>query len=332
VHVRLRFIALPSIHILIALNCFLIHPAPVQLIIGTLGLLCTTFYFIRFGRELSFLLKQSPPIWNLFVLQCILVTLSFFYPLSPSTALCWMGLLLAELIRLNQLRQYVQQQEGIESLTAEQHRYNEAFRRLRSERHDFLKHVNAVQHLLAEQQYDGAQFYFQELIGQYTASNSAIAGENGHIAVTLLHYQAQAEANGTDVLYELETPLSRLPMKITDQVKLLSNLLSNATEAASEYARTKKKSYLHVRTNMYGGIFILEVTNSTPALPKEIVDYLFQCFDISTKGGSHEGLGTYIIAKTTEQYGGTLRYTYEEPMFSIKIKVPIVVEKKHIGG
>ncbi len=65
---------------------------------------------------------------------------------------------------------------------------------------------------------------------------------------------------------------------------------------------------------------------------KETVDYLFQRFDISTKEGSHEGLGTYIITKTTEQYGGALRYTYEEPMLPIKIKVPIVVEKKHIGG
>lgn len=331
-HVRLRFIALPMIHILIALNYFLIHPASFKLIIGILGLLCTIFYFIRFGRELSFLLKQAPPIWNLLVLQCTLVTLSFFYPLSLLTALCWIGLLLVECIRLNQLRQYVQHQEAIESLKAEHHRYNEGFRRLRSERHDFLKHANAVQHLLNEEQYDKARVYFQELIGQYTASNSAISGEDGHIAAMLLHYQAQAEANGTNIVYELETPLSRLPMKITDQVKLLSNLLSNATEAANEYARTQKKSHLHVRTNMYGGIFILEVTNSTLALPKETVDYLFQRFDISTKNSSREGLGTYIIAKTTEKYGGTLRYTYEKPMLSIKIKVPVVVERKHIGG
>ncbi|WP_205650875.1 hypothetical protein [Ectobacillus funiculus] len=76
----------------------------------------------------------------------------------------------------------------------------------------------------------------------------------------------------------------------------------------------------------------MEVANSTLPLPKESVDYLFQRFDISTKGGAHEGLGTYIIAKTTKQYDGMLRYTYEEPMLSIKIKVPIVVEKKQIEG
>ncbi|UOY91636.1 GHKL domain-containing protein [Ectobacillus sp. JY-23] len=123
--------------------------------------------------------------------------------------------------------------------------------------------------------------------------------------------------------YDCNVPLSALPLKPIDQIQLLGNLVGNALEAAALYQEKSGSAILEVRMSHHGGIFIVEVVNSTLPLPKEKADGLFQHVGVSSKEG-HDGLGTYIIADTVSRYGGNLSYKYEKEKLAVKVKLPII--------
>ncbi|MGN7041981.1 sensor histidine kinase, partial [Bacillus safensis] len=45
----------------------------------------------------------------------------------------------------------------------------------------------------------------------------------------------------------------------------------------------------------------------------------------STKGGDHQGMGTYIIQQLVEKADGTLDFTYRSPNLRLVIKIPLTM-------
>jgi len=206
---------------------------------------------------------------------------------------------------------------------------NEEFKKIRAQRHDFLKHVNTINHLLWKNENHELKEYFQNLLSEYHAANMSIKGEDGHIAATLLQSFQKGTNAGVKVTYDLDVPMSRLPLKPVDQIKLIGNLLDNAIEAAEEYLQSGEEDWkpeVSVKTEIYSGIFILEIRNHAHFYNPKILDSLFQTFEVSTKDPSqHEGIGTYIISNLVKNYHGKLTYSYKKPILSIKIKIPIII-------
>ncbi|WP_028400161.1 sensor histidine kinase [Ectobacillus panaciterrae] len=320
---RLQAILIFIVYILAGAGSFVGDADLTRTGIGIAGVVCAIFYFMKFGRELVFLLRHVPEHAGFIVVQGLLASL---IPLTSSAAaaICWSGLFVMEFLRYTQAKQQLQMQETIQKVNDKQQEQNESFRRIRSERHDFLKHVNVIQYLLNEKKFEEANDYFSELLQEYEETNASIKGEEGHIAAILVRYKRDAEMHDVQADYDLRIPLSYLPMKMIDQAKLISNLLANSVEAASAYRQHGRKSAIQVRTSSCGGIFVLEIINHTLPIPKETADHIFRRFAMSSKGAGHEGMGTYIIAKLVGQYNGILSYKYEHDIFSVKIKIPIV--------
>jgi LytT family two-component system sensor histidine kinase NatK len=63
--------------------------------------------------------------------------------------------------------------------------FNETFRPVRSERHDFLKHVSAIHYLLENKNNKEAKTYLDDLVDGYEETNLSIKGERGVVAGVL---------------------------------------------------------------------------------------------------------------------------------------------------
>jgi LytT family two-component system sensor histidine kinase NatK len=198
------------------------------------------------------------------------------------------------------------------------------FREVRAERHDFLLHVGALQQLLADERWSEAKQYADQLVGTLQSTNEHIRGEASAVAACLLGHRRQAEQLGVRLTCHLEAPLSALPLSAVEQVRLLGNLLSNALEAA---ATTEPRS-VHLTTAIKNGLYLLEATNSTPPLPPDLVDSLYQRFGLTTKSGSHQGLGTYIIHNIVTRHHGHLDFRYDGKTFKLKLKFPLLDSRK----
>lgn len=293
-----------------------------------LGTVCFFLFFLK-NRPVRFLSSNYQYLTKWFYLiQGIFVLTVFYVESTWVSVLCWCGLFFLEIIRRNIGGRFFHLEDSIEKLEKERDQYNHAFREIRAQRHDFLKHVSVTQHLLEEQKVEDALRYFNELIGEYKQVNASIKGEDGHIAAILFQYQKLCNDSGIPFTCDFEVPLSSLPMKKTDQSKLISNLLENSFEAADEYRKQKGVARIEMRSGLYGGIFILELKNSTLPLPNELSDHLFNEFEYSTKTGHHEGLGTFIIASLVKQYHGDLSYKYMGNELSVKIKLPIITNRE----
>ncbi|GAA0321635.1 two-component system sensor histidine kinase NatK [Bacillus carboniphilus] len=267
--------------------------------------------------------KTSFQILQVLLLIGVLVTASTMVGI-----LGWMALFLTDFIREDIRNWGIQKDEAIKRLEEEREVQNSIFRTIRSQRHDFLKHISVVQHLLEEDKLKDARAYFASLLGEYETMNMAIKGEEGHIAAILHQYQRLCEEHQVSLTYDFQVPVSSLPLTLTDQTKLLSNLLENSFEAAREYQGKESTATIECRSSLYGGIIVLEIKNSTLPLDKEILDHLFERFDLTSKHKGHEGLGTYIIANLVKQYHGNLSFKYASNELLIKIKFPLIVEEK----
>lgn len=200
---------------------------------------------------------------------------------------------------------------------------NDTYLAVRKQRHDFLKHVSAVQYMLDKGQFSEAKAYFGGLLSGYEEVNLAIKGENGPVAGVLHHMQKKASAEGISIHYDLELPLSSLPMKDGDIAALAGNILSNSIEAAADYkASGFDDAYARLQFYKRSGLMILTCSNSTLPVPQSIIDSLFERFGMSTKEGDHEGLGTKIIKDIVLSYNGFLDYTHKGQSFEVKIKIP----------
>lgn len=126
-------------------------------------------------------------------------------------------------------------QQAKESYEKEISQYNELFQVVRSERHDFLKHISAVHFMLEKEGSSHAKCYLDELVEGYEETNLSIKGESGSVASVLHRVYKQAVQENIALKYDFDIPLSTLPMKEKDIVGLVGNLLSNSLEASREW-------------------------------------------------------------------------------------------------
>lgn len=229
---------------------------------------------------------------------------------------------------LSQLRKHRLQLKNENQLLHDgQDQLNLAFLELRGQRHDMLKHITAMHYLLEQGKYAEAKSYMNHLAALYDATNLTIKGEHGHLAAFLFHAKLMAEEHGLELQLDLDAPLTRLPLNMTDQSTLVGNLIINSLEAAIDYTKqhhAQQTSFVRIFTSIKSGLYILEISNSTLPLDRDIVDVLFKEAGHTSKKGQHEGLGTYLIAQMTKKYHGTLDYRYLNHTFTVKIKIPFL--------
>ncbi|HYK72308.1 MAG TPA: GHKL domain-containing protein [Pseudoneobacillus sp.] len=272
--------------------------------IESLGIVWNMFLF---GLQLLvlFISVVSPPMW------------SSFFPI-----LLFIGL---EIIRNGWAKSVAELTRSISKHGAQMEQINETFRVVRNERHDFLKHISAIHFMLENNRPNDAKNYFDKLVESYEETNLSIKGESGVVAGVLHQAYLRAKKSGIVVIYDLDLPLSTLPLFDQKNVSLIGNLLSNSLDACEEWqVHRGKQATVTVEFYKRSGLFILQCKNNSLPIPGPILDELFDSHGKTTKGGTHEGLGTKIIKDIVEEHHGFLDFVYKDEEFEVKIKVPAI--------
>jgi len=211
------------------------------------------------------------------------------------------------------------------SIETQQVQFNETFQLIRKERHDYLKHIAAIQYLLEKSEYDKAKLYLNSIVNQYEETNLSIKGEHGAIA-SVLHTNFKRARNQNIIInYQLEVPLSNMPIASAQLVELVGNMLENAIDACEEWqAQTNNQGIVELSLRKRSGLFLLVCQNSTPVLPVKVADELFVRSGVTTKE-RHEGLGTTIIQLIVQKHHGYIEFIAEKNTFTLTCKIPDVM-------
>lgn len=205
---------------------------------------------------------------------------------------------------------------------AQQQQFNEVFQAVKKERHDYLKHIAALQFMLENDDMAEANRYLATVVNSYEETNLSIKGERGAVAAVLHEASKQARAQGIALNYRFDVPCSQLSLTDQQLVSLIGNILENAIHAANQWQRQYgTQAFVDMELMKRSGLFILQCSNSTLPLPNQIADALFEREGSTTKDG-HDGLGTMIIADIVKQCNGHLDFIYEKETFTLKLKFP----------
>lgn len=231
-----------------------------------------------------------------------------------------------EMVRIHMGRKLMHLERQQKGMEAERLQVNETFRVVRSQRHDFLKHVSALQFMIEQDQMAAAKEYMNELVDGFEETNLSIKGEKGVVAGILHQTFRKAKEKQIQMTYHLDVPLSSLPFHDQDLVALIGNVLANALEAAEAYQERKKEG-AQVTLQFYkrSGVYILTCSNHCQTIPTFILDTMFERYGQTTKQAEHEGIGTKIIADIVQKHQGHLDFTFKNEEFTLKIKVPAIV-------
>ncbi len=195
---------------------------------------------------------------------------------------------------------------------------NSLLNSVRSQRHDFINHVQIIDSLFHNQDQDGLADYLNRLTNDITVLNNVLKVDNPFIGALLNSKIDKAELRGIDLQVDIHANLSNLSTKAFDLTRILDNLINNAIEDIEH--NNKKEKWIKVMIKEQGPFLSITVTNPGSP-PVEIAERLFEP-GYSTKGGEHSGLGLHICKQLSKKLHGKLEHNIVpgiETSFSLTI-------------
>ena len=185
---------------------------------------------------------------------------------------------------------------------------------LRSQRHDFLNHLQVVYSLMEMEDYDEASAYIQKVYGRITAVSRVMKTANPAVNALLQVKVAACEKEGIRVRLNIQSAWKDLPVPGWEMCKVLSNLIDNAIDALQEVSHSERGLTVTLTEDLQS--FRFSVSNTGPMIPVQSWQSIFLP-GITTKSAGH-GMGLYIVKKTLEDRGGGIEVISdaEETTFS----------------
>ena len=197
-----------------------------------------------------------------------------------------------------QSRQLIEQVDGLENTVAGIEGLNTT---LRSQRHDFLNHLQVVYSLIEMEEYQEANAYIERIYGAITSVSRVMKTASPAINALLHNKLSAAEQQGVQLELSFTSDWHSLAMPAWEMCKVLSNLLDNALEAMQD--TDDKRLILRLTEDLHH--CRLTVSNTGPTIPPDRIDRIFEP-GVTTKGEGH-GMGLCIVKRTLERAGGGIR-------------------------
>ena len=172
---------------------------------------------------------------------------------------------------------------------------------LRSQRHDFLNHLQVVYSLIEMEEYQEANAYIEKVYGAITSVSRVIRTANTSVNALLQVKTAACEKAGVKVDVNIQSAWKHLPLPGWEMCKVLSNLIDNAIDALKEIDGER---HLTITLTEDLRTYRFSVSNNGPMIPIKSQQAIFLA-GVTTKSTGH-GMGLFIARKTLQDRGGDL--------------------------
>ena len=189
---------------------------------------------------------------------------------------------------------------------------------IRSQRHDYLNHLQVVYGLLELEEYEEVKSYLQPVYKDMQKTGKALKTSKPAINALLKAKMDEAEGKGIDFYIEVKSDLKELHVEDWELCKVISNLLDNAMTALEEKFG-EKKILLDITEDEE--TYCFSVSNNGPMIPKEMQEVIFHQGITSKKGEGH-GMGLFIVINVLKAYKGTMKLVSEEEETIFSFSIP----------
>ncbi len=240
-------------------------------------------------------MMQGYIVISLSLLVLLLILYAMFYFTATS---------LNKKSQLQQVNQFLSMQQArYDSLRA-------SIAEARDARHDMRHHLNALQSLAAQNQWESLKKYLSDVRESIPSAGLELC-DNPAVDSVASHYSLLCRKQGIPFSFELDLP-RELPVPEIDLCLVLSNLLENALEASQRTDPARRQ----IKARAYrpsGHMILLTVENAFDGEIKE-KDGVFQS---SKRIG--EGIGIHSVRRIADKNGGYSRFSYERGVFCANV-------------
>ncbi len=185
---------------------------------------------------------------------------------------------------------------------------------MRKFRHDVKEHMRLVHKYLEDSEYDEAKEYIRKMYEVF--SESQIIRYTGINAVDAIISEKKRCMDEKGIVLNWKASVCEFPMRleIFDMCTMFTNIITNAIESCEKLETGDR--YIDMSISIYEDNVHISESNKT----RSVMGFDEFGDPISTKEHKREhGYGCKNIRGVVEKYGGELKYTIEDEIFSIDI-------------
>jgi sensor histidine kinase regulating citrate/malate metabolism len=189
---------------------------------------------------------------------------------------------------------------------------------LRTQRHDYLNHIQVIYSLMEFEEYEEARNYIEPVYKDIVRVSKALKTSKPAVNALLQAKLQMAEKNEIDMELEIKSDLKHLNMETWEFCRVVGNIIDNAIFALK--LKDNNRYMLVEFTEDLQNIKI-NISNNGDSIPKEIIDNIFK-EGFSTKGDKGDGMGLAIVKEIVETFYGTVAVTSDEKKTLFEIVLP----------
>ena len=176
---------------------------------------------------------------------------------------------------------------------------------LRSQRHDYLNHLQVVYGLMQLEEYEELEKYLEPIYKDMQKTGKALRTSKPAINALLKAKMDEASSKEIDLYVEVKSDLQNLLIEDWELCKVISNIIDNAITALQEKINDKK-ILLDITEDRERYWF--SIANNGPMIPKDMQPHIFRQ-GVTTKLERDHGIGLYIVMNVIKKYDGTIKMT-----------------------
>lgn len=198
-------------------------------------------------------------------------------------------------------------------------KYLEEFNKtLRTQRHDYLNHIQVIYSLMELEEFEEAKNYIEPVYKDIVRVSKALKTSKPAVNALLQAKLQMAEKNEIDMELEIKSDLKHLDMEPWEFCRVIGNIIDNAIFALKQKPDNR---YMLVELSEDLQNIKINICNNGNSIPEEIIGRIFK-EGFTTKGDKGDGMGLTIVKELVENFSGTIAVTSNDQRTSFEIVLP----------
>ena len=194
-------------------------------------------------------------------------------------------------------------------LDTQKHRLNymeDAMKIMRSERHEYLNHMQTIMGLIMSGDHKEAMTYLKDMGAECRFNSQVLSVSNPALRVLLQNKRQSALSKGIELKLTIQSDLKLLQLSATDITTIFGNLLDNAMDCIVNAKNSNNRKLIHLKVTEVADDYVFTIEDSGPPIEPNILAEIFK-MGFSTKG-TGRGFGLALVENTIQRYQGTIHY------------------------
>lgn len=189
---------------------------------------------------------------------------------------------------------------------------------LRSQRHDYLNHIQVIYGLLELKEYEEAKNYLDPVFKDIVKVSRALKTAQPAVNALLQAKLEVAEKNNIDMILDIRSDLKYISIEPWNLCKVLANIIDNAITVLADVNKYKR---INIEINENEKYYTFSISNNGPIIPANQQEEIFKQ-GFTTKNEAGHGMGLFIVSRIVKEAHGTIDVISTDEKTSFILNIP----------